>query len=210
MDEKVLKAEPVLEKFGGSSPKVLKREVFEAARDARDVVAQAQEKAKQIVEEAEHQRDRIFEDARRAGNAEGFAAWNQSLADMTKRADDLARNWEDTMLELSVHIARKIIGEELKLHPDTIVGIVREVIKGTRTGRHLAIQVNEEDAEYVRAKSDLLRQFLGGGAEIEIVTSSRVEPGGCVIESELGIIDARLETQLQCLEDALKRHNPSE
>jgi flagellar biosynthesis/type III secretory pathway protein FliH len=31
-----------------------------------------------------------------------------------------------------------------------------------------------------------------------------------VIESELGIIDARLETQLQCLEDALKRHNPSE
>jgi len=210
MDDKVFKAEPALEKFGGSTPKVLKREVFEAARDARDVVAQAHEKAKQIIEEAERERDRVYEEARRAGNADGLCAWNQALADMTKRADDLAKNWEDTMLELSVHIARKIIGEELELRPETIVGIVREVIKGTRTGRHLSLQVNESDAEYVRARIDVLKQFLAGGGEIEIVASTRVQPGGCVIESELGIIDAQLETQLQCLEDALKRNTPPE
>jgi type III secretion protein L len=41
--------------------------------------------------------------------------------------------------------------------------------------------------------------------EIEIVASTSVPRGGCLIESELGVVDARLETQLKCLEDVLVR-----
>ena len=61
MDEKILKADAILEKIPISSPKVLKREVYEATRDARDVVALAQEKAKQIIEDAGRERDAIHE-----------------------------------------------------------------------------------------------------------------------------------------------------
>ena len=207
MDEKILKADVVLDKVVGSTPKVLKREVYEATREARDVVTQAQEKAKQIVDEAMRERDRIREQGRLEGNTEGLAAWNDILIRSRKRSDELLKNWEETMLQLSVHIARKIIGEELKQNPETILAIVREVIKGTRTGKNLAIQVNDGEAQHVRAQVDRLKQFLGGGSDIEIVPSSSVAPGGCVIESELGIIDARLDTQLKCLEEALIRNS---
>jgi type III secretion system HrpE/YscL family protein len=210
MDEKILKADVVLDKVVGSTPKVLKREVYEASREARDVVTQAQEKAKQIVEEAMRERDRIREQGREEGNAEGLAAWNDILIRSRRRSDELTKNWEEAMLQLSVHIARKIIGEELKQNPETILAIVREVIKGTRTGKNLAIQVNDSEAQYVRAQVDRLRQFLGGGSDIEIVPSSAIPVGGCVIESELGIIDARLDTQLKCLEDALIRNSSSD
>ena len=126
---------------------------------------------------------------------------------MTKRVDELTQNWEDTMLQLSVHIAQKIIGEELRLHPDTIISIIREAMKSTRTGKRLSIQVNDAEAVYVRSRAEQLKQFLGSIGEIEIVPSAGVTPGGCVIESELGIIDARLETQLKFLLDALLRRN---
>jgi flagellar biosynthesis/type III secretory pathway protein FliH len=46
---------------------------------------------------------------------------------------------------------------------------------------------------------------LGASSEIEIVAAASVPAGGCVIDSELGIIDARLETQLKCLEEVLVR-----
>jgi type III secretion protein L len=205
MDENVFKTDAFPERVPGSSPKVLKREVYEAGREARDVVAQAQEKARLIVEEALRERDAIHERARQEGNAKGLAEWNEILARMTQRADEMTKNWEDTMLRLSVGIAEKVIGEELRLHPDAIVKIVREVLKGTRSGKRLTIQVNETEAQQVRERTDHLKQFLSGGSEIEIVGSSTIPPGGCIIESELGIIDARLETQLKCLEDALIR-----
>jgi type III secretion protein L len=205
MDEKILKADAVLEKIPLSSPKVLKREVYEATRDARDVVALAQEKAKQIIEDAGRERDAIHEQAREEGNARGLSEWNHILARTALRIEELTKSWEETMLRLSVRVAEKIIGEQLRLHPDTIVEIVREVLKGTRPGKHLVIQVNETEAGQVRARLDHLKESLGVSSEIEIVASVSVRPGGCVIESELGIIDARLETQLKCLEDVLVR-----
>jgi len=209
MDEKIPSPGVAPDKILVSSPKVVKREVYEATREARDVVALAQEKAKQIIEEAERRREAIREQATEEGRARGLAEWNHLLAAASQRADQLTRSWEETMLRLSVRVAEKIIGEELKLRPETIVEIVRQVLKGARPGKHLTIQVNPADAQQVRDHIASL-QAPGATSEIEIVASASVLPGGCVIESELGIIDARLETQLKCLEDALVRGVPAD
>ena len=64
MTEKIFKADSTSEKVPLASPKILKREVFEASREARDIVALAQEKAKQIIEEAEREREIIRHKAR--------------------------------------------------------------------------------------------------------------------------------------------------
>jgi type III secretion protein L len=210
MDDKTYTPNAFSEKAVTSPPpKVLKREVYEATREARDLIAQAQEKARQILEEAQRERDRIREEARREGQAQGLAEWNDILVRMRQHADEMAKNWEETMLHLSVEIARKIIGHELRQDPGTTLSIIREVLKSTRAGKRLTLQVNEAEVDYVRSQVQQLKQFLGGG-EIEVVVSASVEPGGCIIDSELGIIDARLETQLKCLEEALVRHSPSE
>ena len=187
MSDKILKADALPEKLLGSTPKVLKREAYEASREAQDVVSVAQEKARQD------------------GYTEGLSKWNEILAGTSQKAADLTKAWEDTMLKLSVRVAEKIIGEQLKLHPDTIVSIIKEVLQGVRFGKHLIIQVNEEDAPEVRSRVTSLRASLGVSNEIEIVASTSVPRGGCLIESELGVVDARLETQLKCLEDVLVR-----
>ena len=204
MDEKILKGDALAEKVLVPSSKVVKREVYEAGREARDVVAVAQEKARQILEAAQREREAIVERARQEGYEQGLAEWNDIMARTAKRADELAKNWEETMLRLSVRVAEKIIGRELKLEPETIVDIVREVLNNVRPGRHMVIQVNEADAAMVRMRLDRLRQAVGSG-DVDVAVSASVPPGGCAIESELGIIDARLETQLKCLEDVLVR-----
>jgi type III secretion protein L len=205
MDEKILKADSVADKVVVSSPKVLKREVFEKTQEARDVVSIAQERARQIIAQAERESDEIREKAHQEGKAQGLAEWNRILAQASKRAEELTKSWEETMLRLSVRVAEKIVGEQLRLHPDTIVEIVREVLKNVRPGKRLAIQVNPSEAQRVRARIDRLKEGVGVSSEIEIVATASVPAGGCVIDSELGIIDARLETQLKCLEEILVR-----
>jgi type III secretion protein L len=196
---------PITDKMPAASPKVLKREVYEATREARDVVSLAQEEAKRIVEEAERQRDSILEQARKEGYTQGLAEWNQILVKTLHTAEELKKSWEETLLQLSVRVAEKIIGEHLKMHPDTIVGIVRQALEGSRFGKHLSIRVSESDAPEVRRQVKRLKDSVAFASEIEIVASPNLASGGCVIESELGIVDARLETQLKCLEDALTR-----
>ncbi|HKS72892.1 MAG TPA: type III secretion system stator protein SctL [Terriglobales bacterium] len=205
MSDKILKPELFSEKLPISSAKVLKREVYEASRDARDVVTQAQERARQIIAQAEDQCEAIRAQAREEGYASGLAEWNQILGETRQRADELARTWEETMLRLSMRVAEKIIGEQLKINPDTVVDIVREVLKGAHPGKRLAIQVNEADAPIVRSRMNRIKECTSLNSDIEVVPSSTVARGGCVIESDLGIIDARLETQLKCLEDVLVR-----
>jgi type III secretion protein L len=208
MTDKFIKPDTLADKMVASSlssPKVLKREVYEATREARDVVAQAQEQAKRILEEAERKRDSILDEARQEGYRQGLVEWNQILVKTLRVAEDLKKSWEDTLLRLSVRMAEKIIGEHLKFYPDTIIGIIRQALEGSRFGRQLTIRVSEAEAGEVRRQVQRLKESLGFSSDIEIVPSANLSPGDCVIESELGIVDARLETQLKCLEDALTR-----
>jgi type III secretion protein L len=205
MDKKILKADSLLDKIPLASPKVLKREVYEASLDAKDLVAQAQERARQLLEQAERDCEAIREQAKEEGRQSGLAEWNQILAKAWERADALSKSWEESMVQLSVRVAEKIIGEQIRLHPESIVSMVSEALKGARPARRLAIQVNQEDLPHVRAHIDRLKDSSSLGSLIEIVPSANVRRGGCVIDSELGIVDARLETQLKCLEEVLVR-----
>jgi type III secretion system HrpE/YscL family protein len=207
MEPKILKADALAQKFPISSPKVVKSESFEAGKEAREILELARERARQIVEEAEHQRESIIEQARQDGIAQGLAQWNEILAQATERTEELANHWEETMLRLSIKAAEKIIGEDLRIHPEGIVSIVRETLMSTRCGRHITIKVNDSQAHLVRERVDALKQ-LGTINEIAVVSSSSVPAGGCVVESELGVIDARLDTQLNCLEGILLRGVP--
>src|ERR1700721_1621241 len=99
MDEKLQKSDARPDRaFPLSSPKVLKREAYEAAREAQDVVAQARERARQIIDEAQHERDSIRQKAEEEGRARGLAEWNQILVRTSQHAEELAKNWEQGML----------------------------------------------------------------------------------------------------------------
>jgi type III secretion protein L len=202
MDEKIIKGDIVRDKAALSSPKVLKREVYEATREAHDVVALAQQSARKIIEEAERDKAAIFEQAKSDGRVQGLAEWNQLLQQARQKAEELSVSWEQNMLRVAVRIAEKIVGEELKSHPEVIVEIVSEALRANRPGKHLVFQVNEGDVDILRNRIDVLKR-VAVTADVEIVASAKVAPGGCLIESELGIIDARLDTQLKLLEEVL-------
>jgi type III secretion protein L len=202
-----------LQKSGGeservlaiTSAKVVKRETYEATREAQDIVAQAQAKAVGIIEDAERKRELIFQRAEEEGRTRGLAAWNEKLAKASQRTDQITKSWEQNMVRISVKVAEKIIGDELKLRPEAVADIVQEALRGARPGKLLTIHVNAADVQQVRAHLGRIREQAGVRSEMDIAISTEVAAGGCIVESELGVIDARLETQLQCLEEILLR-----
>jgi type III secretion protein L len=195
------------------SGKIIKKELFEASQEARCIVGAARREAEQLVAKAEQERTASVESGLQIGYEEGLKRWNEILAGAWQARENLKTEWEQSLLHLAVRVAEKIVGEQLRLHPDTIVPIVREALKSLGQERQLTLLIHPDHRETVQANLDRLQALVGSSRQIHLVVDPGMTPGGCVVESELGVIDAKLETQLKCLEEVLlsasKKSSPS-
>lgn len=183
---------------------IIKRELYDAHAEAERLIGEAKAIAARIQADAEAARDRTLEEARKQGYEDGLAEWNQIVADTRRQKEQYLAASEQDLLRLAVKIAGKIIGEQLRLEPDTITSIVREALKSAPREQRLTVQVNPADADAVKRQIRRLAEASTFQApEIAVVPVESVAAGGCVIVSELGRVDARLETQLQCMERLL-------
>ena len=204
MEAKIIKSSPAEEAEARRSPnKIIKKDLYEASAEAREIVEAARQEAARIAAQAEHDRAASVESGLQVGYEEGLKHWNQLLAEACQERENLKVQWERSLLQLAVRIAEKVVGEQLRLHPDTIVSIVREALKSVGQERQLTLVVHPDHREVVQLNLDRLQSLVGTSRQIHLVANLDIPPGGCVVESELGVIDAKLETQLKCLEAVL-------
>ena len=200
MSSNLIKARS-LESVNG--PAVVKRNVQIAWQDAGEIVAQAQDEAQRIVSEATRKAQEILNSAQEEGYRSGATQWYEALADAWKSRDNYLAENEAALLKLSVRIAEKLIGEELRTAPQTIAGIVNEALRSVRRAKSLVIQAHPADVASLKERLSTLRIQAAPSREIEIVPNTSLSRGDCIVETDIGIIDARLETQLDNMERAL-------
>ena len=184
-------------------PVVIKRSVQMASQEANEIIAQAQDEAQRIIKEARQTAQSIFESAREGGYQSGAAQWYDTLADAWESRDCYMAGNETALLKLAVRIAEKLVGQELRIAPDAVAGIVREALRSVRRAESLVIQAHPADAVILNERISALRNPAGMAREIEIAPNASLARGDCIVESDIGIIDARLDTQLKNLERVL-------
>jgi flagellar assembly protein FliH len=152
--------------------------------------------------------------ARRKGLADGIRTAEEAYREKLARLDALAASLaadrqeffdriEPELVRLSIVIAEKVIGHELELAPETVVDIVRSAMKRLRERETLRVSVNPRDLDTVKNARDDLIGAVDGVRKLEVVEDRRVDPGGCVIESPSGTLDARMKTQIDEISRAL-------
>lgn len=123
---------------------------------------------------------------------------------LEKLKKDLYRNAEKEAVELSIAIAKKIVCHEVTINKEVVLNVVKEALTRVADHDQLHIKVNPEDLSVIKqAKpefSDLIDKMQG----ITFEEDKSIRNGGCIIETNLGDIDARIEKQFQALEEALR------
>ena len=98
-------------------------------------------------------------------------------------------------MELVIDSVRAVIGEQARLEPSLVMDTVERALKRTGSQNIVRIRVNPEDRELVSA------QIVGRAGEVaaswEVTTDGAIRVGGCVIDTEAGEVDARLDVQLE-------------
>jgi flagellar assembly protein FliH len=181
------------------------KEAHAASLEAKQLLAKAQEQAAQLIADACHQKETVLAESTARGYAAGLDQWNDALAGAWKQREDFLARHEAELVKLAVAIAKKIIGRSLKVSPGTVLQTAKEALRGMRSERRVIIKVNPSDEDALREQAGSLKMLGAEVGELVIIGNPSIEAGGCTVESDLGIIDAQICTQLASIENALLR-----
>lgn len=146
----------------------------------------------------------LKEKAEDAGFQEGLQRWNRQLALLEKEVKEMRQEIENSLVPLALAAVKKIIGKELKTHRNTIVDIIATALKTVGQHRRISIYVNQSDLDTVEEHRPFLKKLFEHLETLTIAAREDVAEGGCIIETEAGIINAQLENQLGALESAFR------
>ncbi|GFN31897.1 FliH/SctL family protein [Paenibacillus xylaniclasticus] len=118
------------------------------------------------------------------------------LSEAYKMRDQIIQEAEPFLVELSIAIAEKLIGRQLELNPDIAIEMTRKSLARRREQGVITLCVAPEHLAFMQAAREELTLSIDSQAELHILPDATVQDFGCVIRSNFGSIDARIDTQL--------------
>ena len=165
------------------------------------LVSRAAGEAEQIRERA---RAEGFEKGYAEGREEGMRAVSSAAAALKSAAQELASASEQTAIalerdavELALALAGKILAGTLEVQPERVLDVVRGALRHIADRRMITVVVDPADMEIVSAAVEELRTEAGGIEQCEVQADRRVAPGGAIVRTSEGEVDACLDTQLE-------------
>src|SRR5690606_1789349 len=101
---------------------------------------------------------------------------------------------EDDFLKLSVFLADKIIRKEVETDISWLQPILKEALEALGTVERAVVLLNPVDYALLQNHEQDLN--LSSRAQLTFEQDPSISQGGCLIESDTGLIDARLERRL--------------
>ncbi len=184
-------------------PRVIAGAVFDARAEAERIVAAAHNAAAVIVDAARAGAERAVDEARTAGRDAGRAEAAAALAEALAIRDRALAGSEQEVARVALAAAERLVGDALTLDPARIANIVGDGLARARRARDVIVRVHPDDAPQVELLRAAIATRAGRPASFSVRADPEITRGGCLVETDLGMIDARLETKLDALARAL-------
>lgn len=122
--------------------------------------------------------------------------------------EDQMKTYENEYHKLVIKVSEKIVEKVLKekLENGSVVEkILEENLRKIIGANNIVIKLNPKDHTLIKKSSK--EYFASSGiSKIRFESNDNIQIGGCFIESEIGNLDARIETQLSEIIRSLENH----
>ncbi|MBT3393760.1 MAG: HrpE/YscL family type III secretion apparatus protein [Waddliaceae bacterium] len=188
-----------------SEEKVIPKEDISAVFSAKEMLKKVDDDAERYKKEVSEECERLKEAAQEEGFAEGQKRWNEQIILLEKRRRRVRREMEKIIIPIAIKAAKKIVGDEMSLNEEAIVNIVSNTLRAVSQHQKIIIYVNKNDKEVLDKNKSRLNQIFERLESLSIQEREDVAPGGCIIETEAGIINAQIDNQWRRLEAAFQK-----
>ncbi|VAX20171.1 hypothetical protein MNBD_NITROSPINAE02-1235 [hydrothermal vent metagenome] len=190
---------------------------YEGGLSKDEILNHSMKQAEEIIQKAKEDAETIRSEAKKEGYAEGKKLGyedgkNETLPVMetfTKLLDELKsvrqgfyEGAEEEMIDLVINVAKTVIGEAVKDDPSLVRHAIRKAVGQLQNKEEMNIIVNSKDL----AETEKFRPELAKMVESIDKITFRGDPnfarGGCMVETNIGSIDARVVTQLEAIRES--------
>jgi type III secretion protein L len=142
--------------------------------------------------------------AEQEGFTEGYNQWTTFLAKMEEEIAKVRDEMQKMVIPIALKAAKRIVAAELALSPNAILDIVSSALKSVAQHKRIIIYVNRADLEILEHGKGKIKDIFESLESLSIRERDDIEQGGCIIETEGGIINARLKDRWRNLEAAFE------
>ncbi|MEK6795847.1 MAG: flagellar assembly protein FliH [Spirochaetota bacterium] len=200
------------------------RALVEASKaEANGIIAQGKDEADGIRREAVSVRETAQREGYQKGYDEGFnkafdegkveiqrmiAKLEKILGETINKRNEIIDNSETQLIEIAILIAKRVVKMITERDKAVVVRNIQEALRKVKGRAKVTIRVNIDDLEVAARHKDEFYQMLDKIEGVTVLEDPNVDIGGCIIETDFGDIDARVSTQLNEIETAIKEIEP--
>jgi len=117
----------------------------------------------------------------------------------------LLKDAEEPIAALALEIARKVLHGEAGVLQDVILAQAKEAVARVREGGPMKVLVNPQDAPLLEEAREAIARTFEETVTLQVEADARISRGGCIVETPVRLVDARIEVQLARIAEALRQ-----
>jgi flagellar assembly protein FliH len=195
----------------------------QAEAEAENILAEAGQKAEKIESSAQNvfdnerkeAADAGFKEGREAGYTEGRAEADrliERVRTVLERAqsqrEEILVDTEGQIVDLVLLMARKVVKIISETQEEVVKANVVQALRKIKGRGNIIVRVNMRDVKLTTEHINSFIKQMEGIKGVQVAEDSTVDPGGCIIETDFGEIDARISSQLAELEAKILEMSP--
>ena len=128
--------------------------------------------------------------------------FTKAFVELEKAKREIYLKAEKVTIELAVAIARKIVGYEVRTNKEFILSVVRQALKKIVDHQKITIKISPSDFQVLKDTKLKFQHLIDHTSNVTFEADGAITGGGCIIETNSGDIDARIEQQFKVVEEA--------
>lgn len=182
---------------------------LESARLEFDVQTLVDRRLKELTKTAY---DAGFSEGKETGRSQAFeeakVKFDAQLLELKKVTDDLLtlktqllKQNENHFIKLTFAVAKRILFSELKAHPEVALKAIEAAVEEAQTEEKLKLHLNPQMITLIKSINET---NLPEG--IEFIEDASLSMGSCLVETDHGTIDSKIEERVEKLWTQMESH----
>lgn len=188
-----------------------------------EILNQTREDAMKLISEAQDEAIEIRESAKQEGFQQGYQEgivraekeieqrrlkFEQEKEEFFRNAiteqEQLCAAFEPQIVDVACQLIQKLTGIIVEQYKDVMLYVINNAIREVEDSKNFVIRVSDEVYHELESKQELLYGYANSTIEMTLLADAKLQGRQCMIETDQGILDIGIETQLEELITSLK------
>lgn len=137
-----------------------------------------------------------------------FTRISELVGNLCELTQQLVTINEGRMVDLIYYLAQRLAMDHIKTEKGTVINLMKSVFENIQKEERAVVKISESDFEFigeVRARQGDELKFLEGH---NLEASKEIKKGGCIVETNYGVIDATIDERFNRVWNELQQRSP--